>query len=451
MLKRHAAPGFLIALGFTSILAGVGLWATRLWSGSATAADTRFEDDPAAHAVLDRVAEVYKTMPAYVDHGRVRLALTVNGEAQEQAASRAIAFERPAKFAVDSEAVRVVSDGDQVLTTIDPLKKYQTAPAPKRIDPDTIRGGPLGAMLEGDPAQAPVTVVLSLLLDPDAAESLAEGAALSLEPDRDLDGKPHESLIIAPEDAPALRLLIEPGSSYVRRVEMVIDKAQLQSKAPPGTEIKDLEVSWSSGAIATTPPPDSTFRVEPPEGFEKVEPAKAAVSTEPAASPLIGQPAPDFAFQVIDGATARPVTKADYAGKVVLVDFWATWCPPCREELPEIRDLAARIAAEPALADRVVVLALSVDQTPDGGEPKLIELVTSTLEDLKVAGLLKSKVAQVGLDPDSTVAGGFEVNGIPTLALIGPDGVVRGFQAGYEPGVGERMEAEIRKLISADK
>ncbi len=69
----------------------------------------------------------------------------------------------------------------------------------------------------------------------------------------------------------------------------------------------------------------------------------------------IGSAAPDFTVQ--DGT--RSVSLHDYKGKVVVLNFWATWCPPCVEEMPSLVDLQRR------MGDRVTVLAVSVDVDGD--------------------------------------------------------------------------------------
>ncbi|MFB3812697.1 MAG: TlpA family protein disulfide reductase [Terriglobales bacterium] len=69
----------------------------------------------------------------------------------------------------------------------------------------------------------------------------------------------------------------------------------------------------------------------------------------------IGSPAPDFTIQ--DGN--RTVALRDFRGKVVLLNFWATWCPPCVEEMPSLVDLQKR------MGDRITVLAVSVDMDGD--------------------------------------------------------------------------------------
>jgi thiol-disulfide isomerase/thioredoxin len=67
------------------------------------------------------------------------------------------------------------------------------------------------------------------------------------------------------------------------------------------------------------------------------------------------EPAPAFDVRDISG---KPVSKADWAGKVVLVNFWATWCPPCREEIPELIEL------KKLYGDRLEIVGISEDEDP---------------------------------------------------------------------------------------
>ena len=118
-------------------------------------------------------------------------------------------------------------------------------------------------------------------------------------------------------------------------------------------------------------------------------------------SPRIGGQAPDFEWTLPGGRTQR---LSDLRGRTVVLNFWATWCEPCREEMPAL-DRAAQ--ADPALA----VLALDLDESAD-----------------KIDGFIAAyRITQVEpiLDAGKKMATRYGVVGLPTTFFIGPDGVVR--------------------------
>ncbi|MDE2119676.1 MAG: TlpA family protein disulfide reductase [Betaproteobacteria bacterium] len=113
------------------------------------------------------------------------------------------------------------------------------------------------------------------------------------------------------------------------------------------------------------------------------------------------RPAPGFSLEDIDG---KAHSLAEYRGKVVLVNFWATWCPPCRAEMPSIQKLYASMKGRP-----FVVLALDQGETVDS--------VFSFMGQLS-----PSPGFPVLLDARSQAAHAFGVMGIPTSYLIDPQG-----------------------------
>ena len=128
---------------------------------------------------------------------------------------------------------------------------------------------------------------------------------------------------------------------------------------------------------------------------------------EPTASPAAaeqgqGGAAPDFTLPDLQG---KPIRLSDYRGKVVVIDFWATWCPPCIFQIPELNKLAA---AHREKGD-VVVIGVSVDAD---GRPVVAPWVEEhAVEYTIVCG-------------DEELAAEFGVFGFPTLVIIGPEGEI---------------------------
>ncbi|BAZ93088.1 thioredoxin [Thiohalobacter sp. COW1] len=133
-------------------------------------------------------------------------------------------------------------------------------------------------------------------------------------------------------------------------------------------------------------------------------------------------PAPDFALEDMDGEIHR---LSDLRGRVVMVNFWATWCPPCREEMPSME------AVYQGLKDEgFQVLAVNQWESPDQVFPYMGQL------DVYPS-------FPVLFDRDSSVAEAYGVKGLPTTVLIDPQGRV------VYRAVGGRNfnHAEVRALI----
>jgi thiol-disulfide isomerase/thioredoxin len=144
----------------------------------------------------------------------------------------------------------------------------------------------------------------------------------------------------------------------------------------------------------------------------------------PAASP---RPAPPVSFTDLAG---KPVHLSDFAGKVVLLNLWATWCAPCRHEMPSLERLQARFG------DKLAILPVSQDL----GGNKVVAPFISKL------GLTKLKVY---LDPKSTVGRAFKVEGLPTSVLIDRDGRVLGRIEGEALWDSSKMLAVIEPLMAS--
>lgn len=114
-------------------------------------------------------------------------------------------------------------------------------------------------------------------------------------------------------------------------------------------------------------------------------------------------------------------------GRVTLINFWGTWCPPCRRELPSLVRLTERLSAEP----RFQLVAISCGS---GGPDDPDALATATRRFLEGQKL----VLDAWGDPDGftrmAFAEGLGLQAFPTTYLVGPDGTIRRVWTGYQPG-----------------
>jgi thiol-disulfide isomerase/thioredoxin len=127
--------------------------------------------------------------------------------------------------------------------------------------------------------------------------------------------------------------------------------------------------------------------------------------------PEVGKPAPDFALvDARDTTTVRRLS--DFRGKVVLLNWFASWCDPCKREIP------AFVAAREALAGQLEIVGVDYLEPPE-----------------KAIGILDQLGADYPalLDADGSVASHYRIPGMPTTFLIGPDGTLLAMRAGELP------------------
>jgi thiol-disulfide isomerase/thioredoxin len=136
-----------------------------------------------------------------------------------------------------------------------------------------------------------------------------------------------------------------------------------------------------------------------------------------------GASVPEFSLADIEG---KPLSRADLAGRVVLVEFWATWCPPCRSTLGWLGELKKRHG------DRIAVVAMAVDS--DEGDVR------------KLAGELALPLRWAMATPDTARAFG-DVTAVPTLFLFDRDGKTAAAFYGAPPTLHKDAEAKLAALI----
>ncbi len=157
--------------------------------------------------------------------------------------------------------------------------------------------------------------------------------------------------------------------------------------------------------------------------------AGGASAQTAATSKIVGSKAPALTGEVVGGK--GPKSLADAAGKVVIVDFWATYCEPCKESLPTYQRLVDSLGGD------LVVIAVSRDDADDKKPEDLLGFAS----ELKLGfGIL--------WDKKGDDAGQYEPAKMPTAYVIDKQGVVRYVHAGYESGEELKIEAEVRDLLT---
>lgn len=167
----------------------------------------------------------------------------------------------------------------------------------------------------------------------------------------------------------------------------------------------------------------------PAAGIENAGKAPAEAKAEPKSGQMAAfvtkktpEALPDIAFN--DG-TGKEIKLSDFKGRTVLLNLWATWCAPCREEMPALDRLQQALGS-----DAFEVVALSIDrQGPDASKKFLDEVKASALK--------------LYVDPTAKQGTALKLVGMPTTILINKDGL----EVGRLAGPAEWDSAEAKKLI----
>ncbi len=143
-----------------------------------------------------------------------------------------------------------------------------------------------------------------------------------------------------------------------------------------------------------------------------------------ASSDLTGRPAPDFALKSSTGENLR---LSEYRGDVVMINFWATWCGPCRQEMPLLDDLYNRY-------ERVGFNLLGVNIDDDSG--RAMDMIRELGVNFPVLFDARKEVSKM-----------YDVDAMPVTVIVDREGTVRYVHQGYKPGYEEKYLDQVRSLL----
>ncbi len=388
------------------------------------------EEFELADEVRDALLPLFKTI-ANADVSRTTVELSaeslIGAEVIEsQTSTYQIGSISPDKFTVylkePDQRIRVYCDGEEMIVAMSP-EAFFRAPEPIQTQQAAtnlpVALGPypeavLSLSLAGvDPAISLLGGMKSVELV-DRGKFRGEVPAIHFKGVQD-DGVSWDFWITQGKDPKPLRLLVDLTPML---------RATGQSQFPPSYayNLRFDFLAWRmSGTVD-----DSLFKFTAAADAVEYQSLDDYYEKIAAFHPLLGATIPNFAAMTMSGDR---VDSQALAGKIVVLDFWATWCAPCVESMPVLSEICGKYAAK-----NVVLFAVN---TGESGE-------TAT-KFVKEQGW-KTKIL---FDPDGKVADAFEVDAIPQTVIIGPRGTIQSVHVGYdgEDALREQLAVELETLI----
>ena len=142
--------------------------------------------------------------------------------------------------------------------------------------------------------------------------------------------------------------------------------------------------------------------------------------------PSWAEPMKPFSLPSIEGG--KTISSQSYKGKVMIVDFWASWCGPCKASFAAYNELLKKYGSK-----GLVIVGINIDNKPEQAKDFLAENPASFL---------------IASDPDKKVAGAYNLPTMPTAYIIGRDGNILYTHAGYHEGDIAQMKQEIEAALN---
>ncbi|HEV8068916.1 MAG TPA: DUF2092 domain-containing protein [Planctomycetaceae bacterium] len=367
--------------------------------------------------VIRKMSDFYKQQKSFSVTSETQVKVRAKSLNNTSKSSFTAVFERPNHFALrgtGGPGLTVVSDGETLYLLAG--KKYSNEEAPQSLaqlaeSPLSNLGAPRGIR----------NFILDFLTD-DPAKHILKGVTAS----KDLgtakvDGQSVRHLQFTSGKLDWEVWVADDKDPILLRVEYDLSK---MVRGPKDLKVT-LDQTFKDWKFGLTPSPKD-FSFTPPKNAREVN---SLFEQDDSPSPLLGKAAPPVDLERLDG---KRVNLADNSGKnVVMLDMWATWCGPCRQELPHLIEVAKQYKAK-----GVVLYAIDIDKRES--KKKIEEFLKKEKLDMTV-----------GLDSQGTVGDAYGVEGIPMLMLIDKKGIVQVVHIGYEAKDFEKeLHKELDKILA---
>jgi len=387
---------------------------------------------PAPLAVLESMVKAYRNATTYADNGQMRMAGFVDNRPFEMESPYLVAMARPNKLRMQVHQGMLVSDGRQMWGAIATLRNQvlrRDAPAELALESiffDHLLTAAMGQGASQVFSWVPLQQVLLLADDPLKTLLFQTDRLQLLEPAA-IDQHTCYRVEADRPDGKAV-FWIDQESYVLRRFEFPSD--QLRELIAGGrAEEFALVVDFANARFDANIDPNA-FKFQAPPDADFVE---SFLSPDAA---LLGKPARQFTFVDLDG---NQITPDSLDGKVAVLDFWASWCGPCRESLPILETVYQQYRDN----DKLAFVAVSVDNSEDSPTGPRVEdeALKKTFAEWKVS-------VPIARDPQQCAARAFNISSIPTTVLLGPKGNVQDLETGVSPDLETALSDKLEQLLA---
>jgi len=397
-------------------------------AAKASAAAPATQMDAKSSEIMKHVGAFYKNLKAFSQTMTTEMKVSAESKTSSTESVFKVSFARPNKFYMNLESGKLggqmICDGKNAYLYTPVLNKYIIAPAPQNLTQifETLDYQIVGGIFSS------MSLIESMCTPDPYAQIMAD--VLKVE---------HIGVEkVGSEDCDHLKftqkefvwdLWVKQGKEpWIKRVTADMTKALANKPGLPPGFTALLSCTYTDSQENVEPTADQLAFKKPPNAQEVRTFFEDKLAAPESAHPLVDKPAPSFDLDTVDGAK---FDLAAHKGKVVVLDFWASWCGPCTMALPIVTEVTSGFKDKD-----VVFLAVNLQESPD-----------------QIKQFLDSKKLNinVGLDKDGKIAELYQVQGIPVTFIVGKDGKIAGVHAGFSPDLKESLSKELNDVVSGKK